>query len=60
MQEETAMKKATTTAQAASEYTVKQLPSGFWSVWHDGTWLEASMPTREAAEQFILTITDHS
>lgn len=54
------MKKTTTTAQATSEYTVKQLPSGFWSVWHDGTWLEASMPTREAAEQFILTITDHS
>ena len=34
-------------------YAIKQLPSGFWSVWEGDQWLNASLPSREAAEKFI-------
>ena len=32
---------------------IKQLPSGYWSVWINGDWIEASSPTREHAEQIL-------
>ena len=32
-------------------YTIKQLPSGFWSVWDGDIWLNAALPSREAAEK---------
>ncbi len=35
------------------EYRIIQLPSGFWCVWFGGEWINASLPTKEAAEQFI-------
>lgn len=38
-------------------YTVKQLPSGFWSVWFGDEWFCASCETQaeaeELAEQFV-------
>lgn len=38
---------------SASDFTVRQLPSGFWSVWYSGHWLEASFPSKAAAEEYI-------
>lgn len=32
-------------------YTIKQLPSEFWSVWDGDIWLNAALPSREAAEK---------
>jgi hypothetical protein len=28
---------------------IKELPSGFWSVWKDGEWITAAMPDRRSA-----------
>lgn len=39
-----------------SDFTVKRLPSGFWCVWYRGSWINASMPTKEAAEDLIRTM----
>lgn len=36
------------------EYTIEQLPSGFWCVVRCGNdWINASLPSREAAEKFV-------
>lgn len=35
------------------EYSITQLPSGYWCVWYGSEWVEASLPTKEAAEEFI-------
>ena len=35
------------------EYTIEQLPSGFWCVWCGSEWINASLPSREAAEKFV-------
>ena len=32
---------------------IKQLPSGYFSVWIDNNWIEASAPTKEAAEKVL-------
>lgn len=32
---------------------IKQLPSGFYSVWINNNWIEASAPTQEAAERIL-------
>lgn len=36
-----------------NQYTITQLPSGYWCVWFGGEWIEPSLPTKEAAEEFI-------
>jgi len=37
---------------------VKQLSSGYWAVWIDGTFMDASSPSKEAAQaklnQFLM------
>lgn len=33
---------------------IKLLPkSGFWSVWVDGDWVNAALPSREAAVEWV-------
>ena len=32
------------------ETELRQLPSGYWAVFIDNTWMDASSPTREAAQ----------
>lgn len=32
-----------------STTVIKELPSGFWSVWKDGDWISAALPTEQAA-----------
>jgi len=32
-----------------STTAIKELPSGFWSVWKDGTWISAALPDEHAA-----------
>jgi len=39
-----------------SDFTVKRLPSGFWCVWFRGSWINASIPSEEAAEALIDTM----
>ena len=34
------------------EYTVRQLPSGFWSIFAGDEWIDAAQPTQEAALAF--------
>lgn len=34
-----------------SNVWVKKLPSGFWSVWVNGDWINAALPNQEAAEK---------
>lgn len=33
-------------------YRIIQLPSGYWSVWLGDVWVHASLPSREAAEEW--------
>ena len=35
------------------EYTVKQLPSGFWVAFCGNEWIDAAQPTQEAALAFV-------
>ncbi len=35
------------------KYRITRLPSGYWCVWYGDDWMNASLPTREAAEKFI-------
>ena len=39
---------------------IKQLPSGFWSVWIDGQWVSASAKTKEEAEAILASFTQPS
>lgn len=32
---------------------IKKLTSGFWSVWIDGDWVEASLPNEESAQKYV-------
>lgn len=32
---------------------IKKLTSGFWSVWVNGDWVEASLPSKEAAREYV-------
>lgn len=32
---------------------IRKLRSGFWSVWVNGEWVEASLPTEESARKYI-------
>ena len=32
---------------------VKQLPSGFWAVFMNGVWVDASCPSKEAAKAML-------
>ena len=32
---------------------VKQLPSGYWAVFVNGVWVDASCPSKEAAEAVL-------
>lgn len=34
-------------------YTVKKLQSGFYSVWINGEWINAALPSEESAREFI-------
>lgn len=34
-------------------YRITQLPSGYWCVWYKEQWVECSLPTRKAAEEYI-------
>ena len=34
-------------------YRISQLPSGNWAVWYGDEWVEASLPSEEAARQFV-------
>lgn len=34
-------------------YRISQLPSGYWAVWYGDEWVEASLPSEEAARQFV-------
>ena len=34
------------------EYTVRQLPSGFWAIFAGDEWIDAAQPTQEAALAF--------
>lgn len=36
-----------------SRYSISRLPSGYWCVRFDGKWIEASLPTKEAAEKYV-------
>ena len=35
---------------------VVRLPSGFWSVWIDGSWLNASLPSEKAARSLAASL----
>lgn len=35
---------------------IRRLPSGFWSVWIDGTWIDAALPTESAARSLAKSI----
>lgn len=35
-------------------YRITQLPSGFWCVWFGDVWVQASLPSREDAERWII------
>ena len=32
---------------------IRNLRSGFWSVWIDNDWVEASLPNEEAARKYV-------
>ena len=32
---------------------IRKLRSGFWSVWVDGDWVEASLPNEESARKYV-------
>ena len=32
---------------------IRKLPSGYWSVWVNGDWVEASMPSEESAREYV-------
>ena len=34
-------------------YRIRKLPSGFWSVWQGDNWINAALPSRKAAEEFL-------
>ena len=34
-------------------YCPECMRSGFWSVWIDGDWVEASLPNEEAARKYV-------
>lgn len=36
-----------------SRFSITQLPSGYWCVWLDDEWIEPSLPSREAAEEYV-------
>ena len=36
------------------KWEIKQLPSGWWSVWFDGQWINASLRTEQDAEAYML------
>lgn len=36
--------------------TIKKLPSGFYSVWANGVWINAALPSEEAAREYIQTM----
>lgn len=35
---------------------IKKLTSGYWSVWVNGDWVEASLPNEEAAREYVRTV----
>ena len=35
---------------------IRKLRSGFWSVWVNGDWVEASLPNEEAAREYVRTV----
>lgn len=39
-----------------SNFRITQLPSGFWCVWHNGSWLDASLPTEAAAQALVKSL----
>ena len=32
---------------------IKKLTSGFWSVWVNGDWVEAALPSEESAKKYV-------
>ncbi len=40
-----------------SEYKIAKLPSGFWCVFHGERFLNAALPSEEAAQTFLQEIT---
>lgn len=39
------------------EYRIAQLPSGFWCLFYGGRFLNAALPSEEAAKTFLQEIT---
>lgn len=32
---------------------IRKLPSGYWSVWVNGDWVEASLTSKESAREYV-------
>ncbi len=41
-----------------NEYSIRPLPSGFWSVWRNGEWVNASLKSWEEAMRFLIELVD--